>query len=790
MSCPAHRPRLRRLWLLPTARVAGAVGAATVALAGGLLAFPLASAAVAVAGAAGIAGYAHRNRGRLAVETRMARALWQSAPRCAGEVDVPGLTAPVRTETGGDGVTRITAETQHDAVRALGWVMGLDRGFQLDLMRRTGSGRLAEVWGRGALASDTRFRRLRLGPAADAAAEALAEPERELLAAFADGVNAAFAHATPFECRFLSYRPRPWRVEDSVLVALVLFHSLSWNEQAKRAEAVVRRALPAPVADFLLPGGGGVPAGLAGHRGESGDKDLVALDRAVAGSNCWVTTRGDEPLLACDLHLSLAVPNVLHEVDLSWPGTRLRGLATPGLPVVLAGTNGRIAWGVTNLTADVLDLVPVGGARTTTERVRVRGQKQPATVDVTVDVTPGGTMPVAETPLCGEKVAVRWAGHDPRAADLRFSRLATAGSVAEAVAVLDDAHGVALNVLVTDRDRHTAHLATGLLPRRPSGTPRTDLADGYLTGPERPRRTGEDVLVSANDAALPEDRFRIGLDLDPGYRARRIGAVLATTERPGAAAMRALQHDIAAELYVPYRDLAVAALAGRGADRVAALLAEWDGTAAVASRALGVLVRLRNVLAQRVLAPYLAVCREHDPEFRWAFRDLDRPLLAILHARDPALLPSGTTDVDAFVADCVAEAAGDRERQPVWGRLNRVGLAHPLTALAPWAGALLGVRPRPQAGMLHSVRTAVAGFGAAGRIVLTPGGTATVELPAGENGHPLSPHYKDRHTGWTSLAPPRPRARSARCGHVLRPRPAVGAHQTADVLGCEGDESR
>ncbi|MGH3759339.1 penicillin acylase family protein, partial [Actinophytocola sp.] len=759
---------------------------------------PWPSVAVLGAGAVGVAAYARRHRGRIVVEARMLRALRASAPRCPGDTVIPGLTAEVTAETGGDGVTRVTATSYHDAVRALGHVMGRDRGFQLDLMRRTGSGRLAEVWGRTALPSDIRFRELGLGSAATAAAATLAEPERALLTAFADGVNAAFAHETPFECRFLSYRPQPWRVEDSLLVALVLFHSLSWNEQAKRAEAVVRRTMPAEIADFLLPTTGGnappVPAGLAAHRAEDvPDDDLVVLDRVVAGSNCWVTARGESPLLACDLHLPLGVPNVLYEIDLAWPGTRLRGLAAPGLPVVLTGTNGRIAWGVTNLTADVLDLVPTsaGGQTTTTERVRVRGRAEPAEVTVITD----GGMPVAGAPLCGEQVAVRWTGHDPRAADLRLHRLAAARDVAEAVAVLDDADGVALNVLVTDVAGHLAHLATGLLPRRKPTTPRTDLADGHLTGPERPRvlDPADRILVSANDEALPEEPHRIGLDLDPGYRARRIRDVLTAADRPDVAAMHALQHDIAADLYLPYRDLALAALP---AGPIATLLAGWDGTADTRSRAFGALVRLRDVLARRVLTPYLVACRAADPAFRFPFRAFDRPLLAILHARDPDLLPAGVTDVDAFVTGCVATASagpgGDPggARPPRWGRLNRVGLGHPLAGLAPWADAVLGIRPRPQAGMLHSVRTAVAGFGAAGRIVLTAAGVASVAVPAGQSGHPLSPHYADRHAAWVARSAPRPGARRDGCGFVLRPRPDAGVHQTADVLGCEGDESR
>lgn len=761
--CQAHRPRLRRLWLLPTARAVGAAGAAGVALAAGLLAWPWASAAVAALGVAGVAGYAHRNRARIAVERRLLRALKDSAPGCPADVELPELTAPVRAEIRADGVTRITAETYHDAVRALGHAMGRDRGFQLDLIRRSASGRLAEVWGRAAVAADTEYRRLGLAEAARAATKRLAEPERELLSAFAEGVSAAFAQATPFECRFLSYRPQPWRVEDSVLTSLVLFHSLSWNEQAKRAEAAVRRALPGPVADFLLADADNpaLPAGLARHRGETGAADLVALDRALAGSNCWVAEGEEQPLLACDLHLPLGLPNVLYEVDLAWPGTRLRGLASPGLPVVLTGTNGRIAWGVTNLTADVLDLVPVGqDVRTRTERIRVRGG-QPVTVDITTD----GTMPVSQTPLCGEKVAVRWTGHDHRAADLRFQRLAQAEDVAGAIAVLDDAQGVALNVLVTDRERG-AHLATGLLPRRPAGTARTGTADGHLTGPQRPRIVdpADGILVSANDAALPEDAFRIGLDLDPGHRARRIRSVLAAAERHDAAGMHALQHDIVAELYLPYRDLAVGALPP--ADPVRSLLERWDGTAATDSRAFGVLVRLRETLAQRVLAPYLAVCREHDPAFRFPLRTLDRPLLAILHARDRALLPAGVTDVEGFVADCVRAVSGERPAK--WGRTNRVGLGHPFASLVPWANAVLGIRPRPQAGMLHSVRTAVPGFGAAGRVVVTADDLVTVELPAGQSGHPLSPHYADRHEGWASLHWARPPVRRPGCGYELR----------------------
>src|SRR5207244_3558560 len=115
----------------------------------------------------------------------------------------------------------------------------------------------------------------------------------------------------------------------------------------------------------------------------------------------------------------LAMPNILYEVDVSWPGNRLRGLAIPGLPVVLTGTNGHLVWGVTDLSADVLDLVPVDeradGLTTRVERIGVRGRGE-----TVIEVAYDGDMPVSPSPLLAERVAVRWSGHDPRSCDLKF----------------------------------------------------------------------------------------------------------------------------------------------------------------------------------------------------------------------------------------------------------------------------------------------------------------------------------------------------------------------------------
>ena len=233
-----------------------------------------------------------RHRDRVALELRMLQALVQSRHRCPRGGTIPGLTADVGAEAMPDGVTRIEAESWLDAIRALGFAVGRDRGFQLERLRRVATGRLSQVWGRAALPLDTGYRSLGLAGAAKRALDALEEDERNLLEAFATGVNAAWdCGGPPFECRFLAYDPQPWTPTDSLVIALLLFHGLSWNEQLRRAEAVIRHVFPEPVARFFLPDGAGedpgLPERLEAFRATAPAADVVLVDPVVTGSNCW-----------------------------------------------------------------------------------------------------------------------------------------------------------------------------------------------------------------------------------------------------------------------------------------------------------------------------------------------------------------------------------------------------------------------------------------------------------------------------------------------------------------------
>ena len=613
--------------------------------------------------------------------------------------------------------------------------MARDRGFQLDLMRRTAGGRLAQVWGRTAPPSDLRYRPLDLAPTAARAAEQLQAPERELLDAFTSGVNGAWArHGPPFECRFLglpagAVGSRGQPADRAAAVPLALLERAGRNGPRRSTGGSCHR--PSPTSSCPAPRIRRCRRGLADLRAaevEAGTAEgLVLVDRGTAGSNCWVRGNGPGgPVLAGDLHLPLAMPNLLYEVDLRWSDGQVRGLAAAGLPVVLVGTNGRLAWGVTNLGADVLDLVPVTGeAQVRTERIHVRGRP-----DVALDAARVGSLPVSARPPSGQRVALRWAGYDPRSLDLRLQRLAGARSVEEGVAVLDDAYGIALNVLLTDASGRMAHLATGVL-----GAPVRLVSVGPPRLSQRcaapaAARPGRRVPGLRQLRRVAGERVRILDDPDPGHRARRLRRLMADAPGTGPA-MRELQHDLAADLYRDYRDLAVSALRGRQR---------------ATGRTPGRLGRHRGHRLARPRRPgrAAAVPGPADPDDLSGGLPRSRPGLPVpvpaggpaapghpAPARPRAAAPDSRARRLGRVRSRLCRAggrAGDRGGPALaagsgwrWGpapaavgTVNAVGHGIPWEALAPWSAGLIGRLPGRSRARC-TLRTCVPGFGSAGR---------------------------------------------------------------------------
>ena len=761
-----------------------------------------------------------------------------SLPDLDGAADMPALTASVTIESDEYEVPVVRAGSRLDAMRALGYLTARDRLFQMDMLRRRSAGRLAEVLGQAALDADLAQRWIGLTRAAREVASSLPSDQREVLQAYADGVNGFVERmgTLPFEFLILGYRPDPWRVEDSLLVVLGMFQTLTWSEEEERMRSTMVATLPPDVVAFLTPevdrytlavwGKGAdpqpapVPADALARLRQASEAmperqaAVVRFTDAAVGSNAWAVsgakTVDGRAILANDMHLNLSVPNVWYRVELRYDDTDMTGVIMPGVPVIVAGTNGQVAWGVTNLDADVLDLVHVdlrGDApdeyrvgdhwvamERADETIKVRGG-----ADVRVQVRRTVWGPIAPKPLGGRPVAIHWTALDPAAVDLGLLDMDRASTLEQALWTLNRAGAPASNVMLADAHGRIAWTCMGRIPVRTGydGSSTVSWADGrngwarYIAPDELPRLVDppSGFLVSANHRATGKDYpFLIGRDFANGYRAYRITERLRSMNRITEPDMLRLQLDTTTGLYDVYRRLALELLTEAVIQRrpfladVRAAIEAWNGHADVESVGLGVLVRYRKTLAQAVFSPFLQRCREQDEHFRYG-GDIDTPLERLLLERDPRLLPEPKAypGWNAFLVAKLEESARQLQDQYgtssirwlTWGRMNRARISHPLATVLPGLGWIVNMPADELPGCGFCVRLTTGTLSASERFVISPGHSddGILHMPGGQSGHPLSPHYRDQHGHWVSGAPLR--FSSGRILHTLTLRPVA-----------------
>ena len=359
-----------------------------------------------------------------------------SQPTHEGTMSVAGLQMPVTIARDGVAVPYIDAQTEPDALFALGFVHAQDRLWQMTFNRRIAQGRIAEIAGPGALDTDKFLRTLGIERTARVMTERLDPEMRNLLQAYASGVNAYLAQRSgPLPPEFLLTRspaPEPWQISDSLAWALMMALDLSRTYRDELTRLRLAAAFSRAEIDELKPPyPGDPPPALADYpaiyralgiyrpaaaapRSETRVPDttsfesLAAMDEAPGiGSNNWVisgarTTSG-KPLLANDPHLGFTTPSVWYYARLRAPGLEVFGATLPGVPYVLLGRNRSVAWGFTNTEPDVQDLylerinparadeyqTPEGYAPfdARTERILVRGEDP---VDLVVRATRHG----------------------------------------------------------------------------------------------------------------------------------------------------------------------------------------------------------------------------------------------------------------------------------------------------------------------------------------------------------------------------------------------------------------
>jgi penicillin G amidase len=743
-------------------------------------------------------------------------ALRASLPVLEGAVPLVGLSATVRVERDDAGVPTVRGESANDVAMGLGFLHAQDRFFQMDLLRRKSAGELAALLGKPALGSDQDTRPHRFRARAEMALSRLPPEHRHRLVAYAQGVNAGLGrlHTRPWEYLVLGQKPIVWRPEDSLLVIYTMWLDLQ-DEQGRfeRTFNAVRSAWGEAGLASLMPPGDGTDAPLDGSmptspplppplpRTVGASLADTTISDPVLGSNAFAVsgrwTESGAAMLASDMHLGHAVPNVWYRVALHFPTpageVRVVGVSLPGSPSISSGSNGRVAWGFTNAYIDTVDVVPLE-VRQEDEAWQYRvpeGWEEFEEHHETLAIRGAApeTLHVRWTrwgPVFGQldedPVAVRWTAHEVSALNLEMLDMLEAGNVAEAVAVAHRAGMPNQNLLIADREGSIAWTIVGKVPERNPGFDGLRTGGwaagqaqwvGWLDTRRVPRVVNpeEGLLWSANHRHVGgEELRRLGDNgYDHGLRAGlirdRLRQLQRRPEKITATEFLAVQLEDHARHLEPWRELLSTTLTTSGqalAPDALELVRAWNGRADPASAGYPLVRAFRDAVTAAVMAPYWSKPRELYRRINTNKAHTEELVLRLLRERPADRLNPRFETWDDLLDTCLAgvlETEADtnvplRERE--WGRTNRLEMRHPLSrALPRFAANWIDLPAAPLAGDAELPRNQSSRHGVSNRLVVSPGHEerGLFHMPGGQSGHPLSRFYSAGHADWLAGTP-------------------------------------
>ncbi len=297
-----------------------------------------------------------------------------SKPHYKGETLLSGLSKDVTVYFDDYGIPHIYAENETDLYYALGYVHAQDRLFQMELLRRVGGGRLAEIFGPDLIATDKFMRTIGINEMAEASAAAYfdddQEPAQRSALAYLQGINAFLkAGSTPPEFTLLGITKEEFTPAD--LYRIAGYMGFSFNA-AIRTDPLITK-IAAQLDDQYLQelilnttkGNTTIPtyAQDTSTLGDITERALSALNNLPLplwmGSNSWVIgpskSRSGYPILANDTHIGFQQPAVWYEAHLNSPGFNFYGNHLAGFPFALVGHNDFCAWGLTIFPNDDMD---------------------------------------------------------------------------------------------------------------------------------------------------------------------------------------------------------------------------------------------------------------------------------------------------------------------------------------------------------------------------------------------------------------------------------------------------
>ena len=522
-------------------------------------------------------------------------------PQKKGTVSLQGLHEAVEILTDIYGVPHIYAKNEDDLYFAQGYIHAQERLWQLELNRRLGSGRLAEIFGEIALDTDRFTRRLGMHRAAAAEAAKLTGHNKRTLEAYARGVNAFIeTHRSrlPIEFTLLRFQPAPWTPADTIQWAKMMGWNLggNWETEIVRAHLVaklgVERAMQLeagydPQHPLITPPGvsyQGVNLGLLEQYEQI--KELSGFGM-LGGSNNWVVdgekSSTGAPILCNDPHLGQAAPSIWFECHLVAGDIDVVGASFPGTPGVVIGHNQHIAWGVTNAVSDVEDLYiekfnPQNPrqyeykgawqeAQIIREEIQVKGTKEPIIEEVRIThhgpiltempaLTNSTTSHATSNGATADvmPLALRWTGLEQCNIITAIQNLNRATNWTEFCDAIRDWDVPPQNIVYADRAGNIGYIMAGAIPIRAQGQALLPSPGwtgeyewtGLIPFEELPQTYNPEqhFIATANNRVVDDSYpYYITNEWLNGYRAQRIRDLLNAKEKLTLADMANIQAD-------------------------------------------------------------------------------------------------------------------------------------------------------------------------------------------------------------------------------------------------------
>ena len=774
--------------------------------------------------------------------------LRQSLPVTSGDISVAGITAPVEIVRDADAIPHVIAKTKADALYGLGYVHAQDRLWQMEFQRRIGHGRLSEVFGEATIPQDRFLRTVGFGRAARSAWQHLPDDAKAQVNAYLAGVNAFIAthhgRALPPEFTLLRFEPQPFTPED----VIVWVKMMAWDLSANYSLELMRHDIEARVgaermADLLPPyardwlsivPGGAAPApahakephdsasagpalspaflaGLAAGNATVRDFLLGGSQIEALGSNNWVVdgtlTASGKPMLANDPHLATHVPSLWYLAHVSAGDFDLIGATLPGAPAVAIGRNKFIAWGETNVAADVEDLFVehVDASGTTVE---YQGGQEPIkivpetivvkgapSIQLNVRVTRHGPLisdainaasaesKIEPKPPEIEPLAFRWTALDDEDTTIvAFLKLNDAHNWDEFTSALRDFVVPSQNFVYADVDGHIGYYAPGRIPVRASGngakpapgwTGESDWT-GWIPFDDLPHvfDPPQHFIVTANHRPMPPDYpYLIATEYPDPYRAERITQLLTNRTKLAPDDFRDIQADglsLHAQRLLPL--LLAHARTDVAAEQAALdLLRKWNFVGSGDSAAEAIFqawfAQLMPSIAGDELGPRAGA--GYQGRFSYITRfvtnvltagsspwcdDVSTPAAETCDQAVTRALRAGLADLVQRMGPDMNTWRWDTVHHAVFPHqgLDSVGFLRPMISrTVPSAGDWSTVNVGPVAADARYDQVSIPGYR---QIVdLSPANDSRFADAVGESGHFLSPHYDDFLADWRAV---------------------------------------